>query len=249
MAADNPVFFLNGPSFILVVGGTLANAFISYQGVYVLKALKEAVLILGHARVNRGILVEETRRVINWAMVVKKGGVVALDRQMKEGETQDQLLSYGMQLVLSGYKPDQVRELMTNSIESSFRRATIQVEVLRNMAATSPAFGMIGTLVGLIIMLQSMGGEASELGAGLAMALLTTLYGVLMARLVFQPASDKILHREEIGRDRDYLMMEGFVMLSEEQSPRYFRDRMASFLEPDLIAELAPKEASAEAGA
>jgi len=220
----------------------LANAFISFQGVYVLRALREAVRTLGHARVNRGILVDEVRRIVEWALIVKRGGVVALDKHIKEGDGEDHLLRYGAQLVLSGYKSDEVRELLGNTIESSFARKTIEVDVLRNMASASPAFGMVGTLVGLIIMLQSLGADPGGLGKGLALALLTTLYGVLLARLVFQPAGDKINHREEIGRQRDYLMLEGFVMLSEEQTPRYIRDRISSFLEPDLIKELQADE-------
>ena len=238
LATDNPIMFVSGSSLILVVGGTLANAFISYQGIYVIRALRDAVRTLGHARVNRSILVDEVRRIVEWALIVKKGGVVALDKHIKEDENEDHLLRYGAQLVLSGYKPKEVRELLGNTIESGFALKTMEVEVLRNMASAAPAFGMVGTLVGLIIMLQSMGEDPGGLGKGLAMALLTTLYGVLLARLVFQPAGDKINHREEIGRLRDYLMLEGFVMLAEEQTPRYIRDRISSFLEPDLIKQL-----------
>ena len=198
MATDNYLMFLSPSSLILVMGGTLATAFISYQGRYVLQALKEAGKILGHAKVNKHILVEEIRKLIGWAAVAKKGGVIALDQHLQKGAPDEYIVRYGTQLILSGYTADEVRVLMKNTIDSTFERAMIEVNVLRNMAATAPAFGMIGTLVGLIIMLQTMGDDSSSLGQGMAMALLTTLYGVLLARLLFQPASDKILHREEI---------------------------------------------------
>ena len=119
------------------------------------------------------------------------------------------------------------------------------------MAATAPAFGMIGTLVGLVLMLSTMSGDPSSIGKGLAVALLTTLYGVLAARLIFQPAGTKVLHREEIVRMRNYILLELFVMLSEERRPRYIRDRLRSFLDPDLSHRLRPEEepAAAEGGA
>ena len=87
-------------------------------------------------------------------------------------------------------------------------------------------------------MLSQLDVNPTGIGAGLAIALLTTLYGVLAARLVFQPAGTKVLHREEIVRMRNYILLELFVMLSEERRPRYIHDRLRSFLDPDLIHRL-----------
>ena len=100
--------------------------------------------------------------------------------------------------------------------------------------AVCPAFGMIGTLVGLIIMLQQMGEDPTQLGVGLALALITTLYGVLFARLVFIPAASKIQQREEIVRFRNYLVAEGLSLLAERRSPRYIQDKMNSYLDPAI---------------
>ena len=137
-------------------------------------------------------------------------------------------------MVASGYTGEEVREIMTNTIEATFGRNTVQVDILKNMATASPAFGMIGTLVGLIIMLDSMGGDPSSLGAGLAVALLTTLYGVLFARLIYMPAATKILQREEILRFRNYLVAEGLALLADKKGPRYIQDKMNSFLDPAI---------------
>lgn len=235
MATDNYVVFWSLESLILVMGGTLANAFISYQGIYVLRALKDTVDIFGHAKMNRHILVDEIRRVLEWATIVSKQGLIALDAHLKDQEPDDHLLSYGIDLVLKDYKPDAVRDLMANTIESEFERKTIRVQVLENMASTAPAFGMIGTLVGLVIMLSKLDEDPGSIGLSLAIALLTTLYGVLIARLIFQPAGTKVRHREEIVRTRNYLMLELFVMLAEQRTPRYIRDRIRSFLEPELL--------------
>lgn len=102
------------------------------------------------------------------------------------------------------------------------------------MGATAPAFGMIGTLVGLIIMLSSLGADPKDLGIGLAVALNTTLYGVLFSRLVLIPAASKLTQRQQIQRFRHELITEGLVMLAERRSPRYIADRMNSFLDPNI---------------
>lgn len=238
MATEDYMIFWSGASVTMVLGGTLANAFISYQGVYVLAAMKDCFTIYGHSKVNRNILMDEVKKVLEWADIVSKKGIVGLDQHLKDHKSDDHLVDYAIDILLSGYKPDNVRELLTNTIESAFERATLRVKVLENMAATAPAFGMIGTLVGLVIMLSQLDSNPQGIGAGLAIALLTTLYGVLAARLVFQPAGTKVLHREELLRMRNYILLELFVMLAEEKRPRYIHDCLRSFLDPDLIHRL-----------
>lgn len=240
MATDNFAMFWSVPSLLMVLGGTLANAFISYQAGYVIRALMEACRIMAHARINESIFYAESRKVIQWARIVQQGGVLALESHVKTTEAHDHLLRYGVQLVIDGNKPAVIRDLITNAIHSAYERGSRHVEILRNMASTSPAFGMIGTLVGLIIMLDSLGkgADSSQLGPGLAMALLTTLYGVLVARLVFQPAADKTQQRLDIARFRSSLVCEALVMIAQEKSPRFIEDRINSFLDPEVLHSL-----------
>ena len=91
---------------------------------------------------------------------------------------------------------------------------------------------MIGTLIGLIVMLDTMGSDPSAVGAGHAVALNITLYGVLLARLIFVPAAYKLQQRQEILRFRHDLVVEGMALLAEKRSPRFIQDRMNSFLDP-----------------
>jgi len=245
LATDNFWLFFNLPSLLLVGGGTLANAFISYQGRYVVAAMKDACLVLAHAKINETLVVQQSRKVIEWARLVSREGLVALEQHLEGSvEGQDPFLRQGIELVSDASSPEAVREVLTNMIDSAYNRAVREVDILRGMAATSPAFGMIGTLVGLIVMLDSLSSNPDGLGAGLAIALLTTLYGVLLARLVFQPAADKTLQREQIVRYRNYLMMEGFVMLAEERPARYIETRINSMIDPNLLATMAPPKAT-----
>ena len=242
LSTDNFWLFFNLPSLLLVGGGTLANAFISYQGRYVMAALKDAGMVLAHAKINEKLVVHQSRKVIEWAKIVSREGLVVLEEQLKgtpEGE--DPFLRKGIELVSDGNPAEDIREVLTNMIDSAYARALREVDILRGMAATSPAFGMIGTLVGLVVMLDSLSSNPDGLGAGLAVALLTTLYGVLLARLVFQPAADKTLQREQIRRYRNLLMMEGFALLADERPARYIETRINSMVDPELLNLLAPK--------
>ena len=127
-----------------------------------------------------------------------------------------------------------MRETLEITADKTFERNLVPANILKGMGATAPAFGMIGTLVGLIIMLSSPGADPKDLGIGLAVALNTTLYGVLFARLILIPAASKLTQRQQIQRFRHELITEGLVMLAERRSPRYIADRMNSFLDPNI---------------
>ena len=234
MSTDNMLIFVSLSSFTMVVGGTFAGTFISYEPRYVMLSLKLIWRILFSPKVGRNVLKSEVGRIIRWAYTVQKSGPPALESEAKKAVRGDKFLKFGVEMVISGYTGEEVREILTNAIESTFGRNTVQVDILRNMASAAPAFGMIGTLIGLIIMLDNLGGDPTELGAGLAVALLTTLYGVLFARVIFMPAATKVQQREEIVRFRNYLIAEGLSLLADKKNPRYIADRMNSFLDPAI---------------
>ena len=233
-ATDILYIFLSGASFIMVAGGTLASTFISYEPRYVFLSLKLILRIAVSPAIGRNVLKNEVGRVIKWAYTVQKIGIPALEQEAKKATRGDKFLKFGVDMVISGYSGEEVREIMNTTIETTFGRNTVQVDILKNMGGAAPAFGMIGTLVGLIIMLDNMGGDPSQLGAGLAVALLTTLYGVLFARILFLPAATKVLQREQIIRFRNYLVAEGLALLADKKSPRYIQDRMNSYLDPAI---------------
>ncbi len=232
ISTDNYVIFVSGSSFVMVFGGTMAATFISYEPRYVMMSLKLIWKIMFSAKIGRGILKSEVGRVIRWAYTVQKNGIPALETESKKAVKGDRFLRFGIEMVVSGYTGEEVRDILTNTIETTFGRNTVQVNILKAMAAAAPAFGMIGTLIGLIIMLDGMGGDPSQLGAGLAVALLTTLYGILFARLIFMPAAAKVEQREQILRFRNFLVAEGLALLADRKSPRYIQDKMNSYLDP-----------------
>ncbi len=235
LSTDNYQVFVSGSSFILVVGGTLAAAFISFEFRYVVTALKAIAGTFSVHRLNRATFNTEVGRVIRWAYLVQKDGILALEEEAKSTPGWDGgFLQFGVELILTGYNGEEVRRILGNTVETSHERNLVAAQILRTMTATAPAFGMIGTLVGLVIMLDTMGEDPSSLGAGLAVALITTLYGVLLARLVFGPAAAKVQQREEIARFRNDMILEGMAMLADKASPRHIQDRMNSYLDPTI---------------
>ncbi len=234
VATQNYLIFLDLASFIMVVGGTFAATFISYEPRYVLNSLSVMRSIFFAQKVGRGMLTGEIGRVIRWGYIVQRNGLPGLEADAAKVRAQDRFLGFAVDLVVSGYSGPEVREILANTVETTFQRATISADILKSMAGTAPAFGMIGTLVGLIIMLDSMAADPTQIGPGMAVALITTLYGTLLQRLVFLPTASKIQQREEIVRFRNYLVAEGVALLAERKSPRYIQDKMNSFLDPAI---------------
>ena len=233
LSTDNFLVFLSLPSFILVIGGTFAASFISYEARYVLLSLRMIYRIIFSPTIGRNLLKSEVGRVIRWGYTVQKSGLAALESETGKLKNTDRFLAFGIDMVVTGYTGDEVREILNTTIETTFGRNTVQSGILRNMGSVCPAFGMIGTLVGLIIMLGNLD-DPSNLGPSLSIALVTTLYGVLFARLIFLPAATKIQQREEIVRFRNYLVAEGLALLAEQRSPRYIQDKMNSYLDPAI---------------
>ena len=234
ISTDNYVVFLSLSSVLMVLGGTFAATFIAYETMYVFQAIKLIFKILRAPRMGRGQLTGEVGRIVKWGYLMQKKGVNALEQEIARLDKEDPFLGWAMEIVVTGYNGDDVADMLFNAIESSYNRAVIPVDILRSMAGAAPAFGMIGTLVGLVIMLDKMGDDPSSLGAGLAIALITTLYGIVAARFFFIPAASKIQQREEIMKFRNSLIAEGLIMLADRKGPRAIQDRMNSFLDPKI---------------
>jgi chemotaxis protein MotA len=232
METNNYFIFISASSAMMVVGGTLSAAFMSFRGRYVNLALRDVIRLFSGYAVAREYLNAEIGQMIRWGYLVKKEGVPELEKEI--ANLKDEFLSYAVGLVVAGYSAEDVRDMLESSVETTYERMIVPVKILKYMGSAAPAFGMIGTLVGLIVMLNNIGGSPEQLGGGLATALLTTLYGVLLARLVFLPAATKSQQGHEITRYRNYVMLEGFVMLSDDKSPRFIQDRLNSQLDQKI---------------
>ncbi len=232
---DNYLMFFSVSSLLIVLGGTIAVAMISFEGHNVSLAFKEIAATLMTAKVDPRTLYEDVGVLIDWSKIIRKESLRKLEETVALSDEDDNsFLGQSFIFLLSGYRGDKLRVLLENSQQSFYYRNMTQANVLMSMASASPAFGMIGTLVGLIIMLNNIDSDPEQIGIGLAVALLTTLYGVLMAQLVFKPAARKVEQRQELEFYRNQILTEGVVLLSEGSSPSHIEDSMNSFLEPEF---------------
>jgi chemotaxis protein MotA len=224
-------YFLSLEGLIIVIGGTVVNAFMSSHKEDVMKAFASIRNMLEKVESTRNVLRRNISQLIRWSYILQAEDFIGLEKATAD-KINDPLMRYGMDLVLTAYPANQVREMMHNAIDAEFERRCAPVTVLRNMAATAPAFGMVGTLIGMMIILNSVGTDLGSISGGLSIAMLATLYGLLLARLVCLPAADKLLKKEEDLFFHNCMMSEGFALLAEKQKPFYMQDKLNSFLEP-----------------
>lgn len=236
LSTDNPLVYLDLHAFLMVIGGAVAAAFMSFHAPNVITAFKAIWWMFQKPKSTREGLNTEIMRLIKWSYVVQQKGLPALESEIRTVQANDPVIKYCLELVVTAHKPEELRAMMETAVEAEFERQTIPVQVLRSMASNAPAFGMLGTLVGLVAVLSGMSGGSDELlanvGSGMALALTATLYGVLFARMVFMPAAAKLQEKEETERFRNLMVVEGLSMLAEKRSPRYMQDRLNAFLHP-----------------
>lgn len=228
--------FFSLEGLLIVVGGSLAVAFMSFQANYVIEALRSIGSMFMEATATHENLHHDLIDVLAWASIVKAKGLRGLEDETvgsSKASIKDPFVRYGLNMVVSNYTPDEVRTMMETAADATYERDTIPARVLMAMASHAPAFGMVGTLVGMVIMLGRFGDDMSGVGEGLAVALLATLYGVLTARMIYMPAASKILQKQDGLRFRNHLITEGMVMLVDNKAPRQVQDRLNSFLRPE----------------
>ncbi|MBR1946356.1 MAG: MotA/TolQ/ExbB proton channel family protein [Alphaproteobacteria bacterium] len=233
IATPDISMFWDTGSFLLVIIGPYFSMLMGYKGSEVNLANKKWLSIFKNKGEAPASYKDEVGRFVRWAYITQKNGLQGLenDALSSVGED-DQFLKYGVELVISGYTGNEVREILKEAAYSAYQREGKPAEILTNIGAYAPAFGMAGTLIGLVVMLANMGADASAIGSGMAVALITTFYGVLSARLIYLPAGIKLTARSDDALFRNLLVAESLVLLAERKSPRYIQDKLNAFLDP-----------------
>ncbi|MGO9020737.1 MAG: motility protein A [Syntrophobacteraceae bacterium] len=233
MSAHGFLAFFSVEGLMIVVGGVMAVAFMSFQASDVKKALRAISNMLKESPITHEDLHRDTMDIIKWGRLVKQKGMRALEASIGKSGIDDTFVRYGLNMVVSEYTPEEVRSMMETAADACYERDSIPVDILEAMGSHAPAFGMVGTLVGMVTMLCHLNGDITGIGSNLAIAFLSTLYGVVSARMVYVPAASKLRQEVENSRFRNQLITEGMVMLVNNKSPMYIRDRLNSFLRPE----------------
>lgn len=233
-STDNYLMFVSLSSFALVVGSTFAATLISYRTIDVLTAIKALLATFSHAPTSSKHLRSHVERFVEWSKIYRSQGIAGLDASLTAQEQKDPFLAHGMELLSSGYKNHEIRTILTDDMDSFWQRMTMESKILNTMAIYSPGFGMVGTIIGLIIMLDNMNGDMTALGKGLALALITTLYGVVLANLFYRPAANQVTEKQEALYFRDQMIVDGFVLLAEKRDALFIQDRLNAYLKPKI---------------
>lgn len=226
--------FFSIEGLVIVVGGVIVVAFMSFEAEDVRKALNVIAEMFrepnaaAHDNLHRDMI-----EIIGWAYMVREKGMRRLESSLAKRGITDPFVKYGLNMVVSGYSPDEVRAMMETAADACYERDSIPVDVLQTMTSHAPAFGMIGTLVGMVAMLCSLNDNVAAIGPSLSVSFLSTLYGVVSARMVYMPAAAKLRQVVAKRRFRNQLVTEGMVMLVGDKNPMFIKDRLNSFLRPE----------------
>lgn len=227
---DNLSVYLSYSSFLIVLGGTITVTLVGFRAKYVWNAFLALLRTYVYQGITPKTLKKDVGTMIEWSRRVQSEGNMALDAISKENK--DGFIKYIFGLASTGYSTEDIRTFGETSIEEHYFRKLQSSSILSSMGSMTPALGLVGTLLGLITMLGKLD-DPSKLGPGLSMALTATLYGLLFARFFFLPSSTKVKQTLSIERFRNYLILEGLILLMERRPAMYIQDRLNSFLDRD----------------
>lgn len=228
--------FYNLPSILIVVGGSLGVTIANFT----LEDLKGVMKVFLKSVLYKSSTPQrEIDRIVEYANLARKDGLLALESRLEEVD--DTFFAKGIQLVIDGFSADTVRDIMTLEAEWQRQRHSMGKKILDQLASYAPALGMIGTLVGLIQMLVSLS-DPSKLGAGMAIALITTLYGALLSNMVFLPLAGKLDVRAKQEALLRELMIEGIVAVQSGEKPALIKEKLTGFIAPAQRTALIGKD-------
>ena len=227
--------FLNLPSALIVVGGTIGAALVHYRFPQLLGAIgvaKNAFFYNPSSPTDLiGVLVE-------YANQARREGILALESAAEEAE--DPFLKRALQLAVDGHEVNAIEAILSNEIDQLKERHRMGADIFTALASYAPALGMIGTLVGLVLMLRNMD-DPSTIGPSMAVALITTFYGAVLANVIFNPIAGKLKSRSQEEVLYKELTMEGVLSISLGDNPRIVEQKLTSYLEPRLREAVAAK--------
>ena len=216
------VLFADVPSLLIVAGGTVAATLIRFP-------LKTCFGAFGVAlkafRSKNEAPLGLIQQAVELAGIVRKEGLLALENQSVDNT----FFAKGLRLCVDGLEPDFVRKVLTQEMEQTLGRHENGQKIFKAIGDAAPAMGMIGTLIGLVLMLSNME-DPKAIGPAMAVALLTTLYGALIANLIALPIADKLEVRTNEENLNKSLIIESISSIQEGRNPRVMEELLMSYM-------------------
>lgn len=220
--------FVDGPSVIITIGGALAATLTMSAsiGAYV-KGLKSIGIALKNVDYDE---TAKIKQIIDLSNVARKEGLLALE-EAANTSIEDEFMKKGILLIVDGTDPEFVRSILETELECVESRHKSVISFWENLASMGPAWGMIGTLIGLILMLQDLN-DVSSVGPSMAVALITTFYGSLIANWICTPTATKLKEKNAAEVMVKTIVVEGLLSIQAGENPRVIEEKLKSFIDP-----------------
>ena len=224
------VSFWSPSSLMIVLGGTMAATAIGFRLNEILRVFTLVKFVISKPKF---ILPELVQELIDAATIYKEGGPAELEKHISNTKTP--FISDGLTFIVNGIKLEDLRAILLQREEFRYKRESHESDLMKSLGLFSPAFGMVGTLIGLIFMLSNMDGGAegmAKVGPAMGVALVTTFYGSMFASLIFNPFSEKLKLRNKENSHAAQLMIAGILLIWQKKHPLDVKDMLTSYIEP-----------------
>ena len=219
--------FLYPEGIAIVLGGVIAATFICFPLKQVLGVFGTFAKVLGREDLPVASYIGEIHYLAQQSVA---GGSIKLEKELAGVE--NYFIKDGLRMVVDRYPEEKLRSIMETAIVNARNREQAEAEILRTMAKLSPAFGMVGTLIGMIVMFRGMSDGLDSVGPGMATAMITTFYGLLLGYLFFLPIAVKLERRMEERVRLMTVIMEGLILVAKKTPPDLVMDELKAYLPP-----------------
>ena len=228
--------FIDPPSIVITIGGSLSSLLSSYTMPEVINNLKGLGVAFKDPKMDHGAVI---RQIIDLSNVARKEGLLALEEVA--GNLDDEFMKKGILLIVDGTEPELVRGILETELVNMDDRHKSMAGFYDTWATLGPAWGMIGTLVGLVNMLKKLD-DFNTIGPNMATALLTTLYGSLIANWFCSPIANKMKNINSKEYQMKEIVIEGLLSIQAGENPRVIEEKLKSFLSPAVRKTVSPEE-------
>lgn len=237
--------FVDGPSVMIVIGCSIAIVLASFPLKTFLSIPKHFAVMLKNPKQKPETIINA---LVDLAQIARKDGLLALEE--KANEQEDPFFKQAIMLIVDANDPDRVRATLENDIECMSDRHNSSAALYDKASAVSPAFGMVGTLIGLINMLKNMDptSGSSNIGADMSVALVTTLYGCILAHMIFGPVANNLRIRDSEEVLNKMIIVEGITCIQAGENPKMLREKLLTFVAQKQREKLAESGGSGGEG-
>lgn len=222
----NMSYYLNLPSFLMTVGGSFAAMLVANPLSRTLGMMKYVSIVLRTRDLMEEKIISD---LVAFSERARREGLLALEDNLDEVE--DEFMRKGIQLVVDGTDPDIIKNILYNELNQLQERHAVGIKFFDDWGKLAPAFGMLGTLAGLIAMLANLS-DKNSIGSGMGLALITTMYGAILANLLFIPFKSKLEDRDQDETRVKEIIIEGILSIQSGDNPRILLEKLISFLPP-----------------